>query len=73
MPLVDQIANSEPFTQRQAMLLCECEHILYGFAPLVITWEGAVSSEGLESARYDLFGRAVAARSELLLDQMLAT
>jgi len=73
MPLVDQVANSDTFPQRQTMLFCEGQHVLYSLAALVTSAGVAVSGEGLKSADHDLFGRVIAARSELLLDQVLAT
>jgi hypothetical protein len=70
---MNQVANVEVFSQGEAVLSGEGQHVLHGPSPLVIpcvVW--LVFGEGFQRTGNDLFGRVVAAGAELPLDQMLA-
>src|SRR5438552_13328699 len=73
--LVDQVANADTFSQGQAVLSGEGQHVLYGPPPLVILSGSLLSGsllvlvQGLQGADHDLFGRVVAARAQVSLDQ----
>jgi hypothetical protein len=72
MPLVYEVSNPKAFAQRETVLLSERQHIFYGLVPLLISAGALVLGESLQGAGDDLFGRVVAARAEVPLNQLFA-